>query len=90
MRVSHSFYNKNSVLQAQAGVFLLFCQFEAEIFLSVLLDYRYEYALLFQEDKFYCALQIFNMSQPQAHSKYILKISEILSLNVRINIYNII
>ena len=41
--MSTLFSHKNSVFQAQAAVFLLFRQFEAEIFFWPFLDYRENY-----------------------------------------------
>ena len=38
------FFYKNSVSQAQVGIFLFFCQFKAEIFLWPFLEDREEYA----------------------------------------------
>ena len=38
------FFHKNSVSQAQVGAFLIFCRFEAEIFLWPILEYKEEYA----------------------------------------------
>ena len=54
---THTFFlNKNSVFEAQGGVLLFSCPFEAKIFLWLFLDYREKYALLFHPDRFYFIL----------------------------------
>ena len=47
-----------SVFQAQAGVFSLFYQFEAEILFRLFLDSQEEYALLFHLDRLYLTIRL--------------------------------
>ena len=61
----HFFMYKNCAFQAQAGVFLFFWGFEADMLLWLysLVDHKEEDALLFHPDRFYCILQIFSIQK---------------------------